>query len=207
MLCLRAKYEQSYECLATPSAHNGTGYKREGGSEGEGTVNNLKAGCKVRLSLGKAGRRQHNGRAAGDRMWSQDTNSMSSAGCSRLTSDHGDGTAVPLSDRHLCKYLQLAHTQREREKAVRDQCKQIRAHNELTGNLKAQLSLRPVDERCAPRSEQHFSRKFTVAQLVPHTVSHLSVVPFLLLLPSLSTRWRCINHNRFACSTRNGLNN
>lgn len=54
--------------------------------------------------------------------------------------------AVPLSDRHLCKYLQLAHmharphTEKGGEKAVRDQCKQIRAHNELTGNLNAQLT-------------------------------------------------------------------
>lgn len=56
-------------------------------------MDELKAGCKVRLSFGKAGRQKKkpNRRAAGDRIWSQDTNSMSSAGCSRLTSDYGDG--------------------------------------------------------------------------------------------------------------------
>lgn len=50
----------------------------------------------------------------------------------------------------------------------------------------------------------------TVAQLEPHSVSHLNAVPFSsspVSQPSLSTRWRYVNRNRFACSTRNGLNN
>lgn len=75
-------------------------------------------------------------------------------------------------------------------------------------------SLRPVDERCAQRSEQHFSCKFTehinrctarATFCKPFKRCPLSSSP--VPQPSLSTRWRYVNRNRFACSTRNGLNN